>query len=41
MTTKLLEMVAGRCAQVLIRGGIVDNLQLPEQQGLKTGRNIA
>ena len=40
-TAQLLEVIAGRHAQVLIGHGVVNHLELPEQPGFEIGRNVA
>jgi len=41
IAAQLLEVIAGRHAQVLIGHGIVDHLELSEQPGFEIGRNVA
>jgi hypothetical protein len=38
---QLLEMIAGRYAQILIGRRIVDHLELPEQPAFQAGRDVA
>ena len=41
IAAQLLEVIAGRHAQVLIGRRIVDHLKLAEQPGFKIGRDVA
>jgi hypothetical protein len=40
IAAQLLEVIAGRHAQVLIGHGVVDHLEFSEQPGFKIGRDI-
>ena len=41
IAAQLLEVIAGRHAQVLIDHGVVNHLELAEQAGFKIGRDVA
>jgi hypothetical protein len=40
IAAQLLEVIAGRHAQVLIGHGVVDHLEFSEQPGFKIGRDV-
>src|SRR5271154_437317 len=40
IAAQLLEVIAGRHAQVLIGHGVVNHLEFSEQPGFKIGRNV-
>jgi hypothetical protein len=41
IAAQLFEVVAGRRAEILIGGGVVDHLQLPKEAARKVGRDIS